>query len=193
MRDVRLRLQPKRQPLHFLSSHVLEVFLFHIFTRGVTAVPLPQVYDVWEERAVKDGLQALRKRQRIDIEMGGGRHEVKVGGCRRQRLGGAGSCLLDVAQRQHASTCTQRLVFGGQRGRGEEPRAAVTLPPLLLLSTHAVLVPTSVTNRGKCEGGNKRTRERMKLPAIGCRGRGVTAGPREAFNSERLLKNVPNP
>ena len=88
VRDVGLRLQPKRQPLHFLSSHGLEVCLFHIFTRGVTVVVPSQVYDVWEERAVKDGLQALRKRQRIDIEMGGGRHEVKVGGRRRQRLGG---------------------------------------------------------------------------------------------------------
>ncbi len=95
VRDVRLRLQPKRQPLHFLSSHGLEIVLFHIFTSGVTVVVPPQVYDVWEERAVKDGLHALRKRQRIDIEMGGGRHEVKVGGCRRQRLGGAGSCLIE--------------------------------------------------------------------------------------------------
>ena len=95
VRDVRLRLQPKRQPLHFLSSHGLEVYLCHEFTRGVAVVPLPQVYDMREERAVKDGLHALRKRQRIDIEMGGGRHEVKVGGCRRQILGGAGSCLIE--------------------------------------------------------------------------------------------------
>ena len=90
VRDVRLRLQPKRQPLHFLSSHGLKAFLLHPFTSGVTVVVPPQVYDMREERAVKDGLQALRKRQRIDIEMGGGRHEVKVGGCRRQRLGGGG-------------------------------------------------------------------------------------------------------
>ncbi len=90
VRDVRLRLQPKRQQLHFLSSHGLEIFLMLILTRGATVVVTPQVYDVREERAVKDGLQALRKRQRIDIEMGGGRHEVNVGGCRRQRLGGGG-------------------------------------------------------------------------------------------------------
>ncbi len=73
---------------------------------------------------MKDGLQALRKRQRIDIEMGGGRHEVKVCGCRRQRLGEAGSCLIENSWMWHTDstlTCTRRLVFGGQRGRGEQP------------------------------------------------------------------------
>ena len=85
----------------------LEIFLFHHFTSGVTVVALPQVYDVREERGVKDGLQALRKRQRIDIEMGGGRHEVKVGGCRRQRLGGAGSCLIESSWMWHTDSTRQ--------------------------------------------------------------------------------------
>ena len=96
--DVRLRLQPQRQLLHFLRSHALEVFLFYIFASS--NIVLSQVYDVWEEGAVQDGLQALRERQRIDIETGGGRHAVKVGGCRKQRLGAAGSCLWEVGGRK---------------------------------------------------------------------------------------------
>jgi hypothetical protein len=66
-------------------------------------VETSQVYDVWEEGAVQDGLQALRERQRIDIETGGGRHVVKVGGCRKQRLGGAGSCLREEGVRRELS------------------------------------------------------------------------------------------
>ena len=72
MRDVRLRLQPQRQLLHFLESHGLEVFLFYPFTSS--EVIIPQVYDAGEEVAVQDGVQALRIRQRVDIGTGGGGH-----------------------------------------------------------------------------------------------------------------------
>ncbi len=84
---MRLRLQPQRQLQHFLGSHGLEVFLFYSFV-GIV-VPYPQVNDGGEEAAVQDGVQALRIRQRVAIGTGGGGHEVKAGGCRRQRLGGA--------------------------------------------------------------------------------------------------------
>ena len=95
MCDVWLRLQQMRQQLHFSRSHGLEIVL-PINIASISTVVPPQVYDVREDVAVQDGLQALRIRQRIDVETGGGRHEVKVGGCRRQRHGGAGSCLREV-------------------------------------------------------------------------------------------------
>ncbi len=72
MLDVRLRLQPQRQLLHFLRSHGREVFLFYVFSSS--EVVHPQVCDAGEEAAVKDGVQALRVRQRVDIGTGGGGH-----------------------------------------------------------------------------------------------------------------------
>ena len=50
VRDVRLRLQPQRQLLHFLEIHGIEVFLF--YPSNSSEVPLPQVYDAGEEVAV---------------------------------------------------------------------------------------------------------------------------------------------
>ncbi len=95
MRDVRLRLQPIRQLLHFHSSHWLEeAFCCYIFASN--EVGGPQVYNVREMVAVQDGLQALLIGQRVDIDTGGGGHEAKAGGCRRQGLGGVDSCWVET-------------------------------------------------------------------------------------------------
>ena len=80
VRDVRLRLQPQRQLLHFLRSHGNKVFMFYAFNSSEVVQPqvsdgvTPQVYDAGEEVAVQDGVQALRVRQRVDIGTGGGGH-----------------------------------------------------------------------------------------------------------------------
>jgi hypothetical protein len=116
VRDVRLRLQPQRQLLHFLESHGLEVFLFYPFTSS--EVIIPQVYDAGEEVAVQDGVQALRIRQRVDIGTGGG-----PGGHMRRKQAAAEDRDLEEQEGDRKGTKNVYL-FGN--GSELQPYGAVT-------------------------------------------------------------------
>ena len=107
-------MQPQRQLLHFLRSHDLKVFLFYVFASS--EVPLPQVYDAGEEVAVKDGVQALRVRQRVDIGTGGGGHM-------RRKQAAAEDRNSDELERDISSTKNVYL-FGN--GSELKPYGAVT-------------------------------------------------------------------
>jgi hypothetical protein len=115
VRDVRLLMQPTRQPLQLPCSHSLESCSFCVNARGVVVGVLSQVDGLREEVAVQRVLQALRIRQRVDIDSFGVRHAVKVGGSKRSRwlFEGSGRGRIRKQMGSSALGSRRRLRFWG--------------------------------------------------------------------------------